>query len=248
MLKPEAFEGKTVVITGASGGIGGALSEAFVALGSNVVGLDKHPGDTQARAVDITQPDQVADAISELDQIDVLIHAAGITSLGPLAETPLDAIDKVIDVNLRGAIVVTKLALPALTVAQGRIGVLSSVSGFSPLVYRTAYSASKYALHGFFESLRTELVADGVTVTMICPSFVATGIENRAAHRSANDAGGWTTTGEVIESAQLATQIVTALASRKRLLLPSRTARLAWTVSRFLPSRYETLMRRRIQS
>jgi len=236
-----------VVITGAAGGIGQALTAAFSASGADVVGLDRDPGETDAHQVDITEAEQVEVLFRELDRIDVLIHAAGITALGSFADTPLDAIDRVLDVNLRGAIVVTKVALPALVKAQGRIGVLSSVSGFSPLLYRTAYSASKHALHGFFESLRTELVDDGVTVTMICPSFVATGIETRAAHRSDDDSGGWTTTGEVSAPDELARQIVTALTSRQRLLLPSRTARLAWAVSRLAPARYEATMRKRIR-
>ena len=244
----EEFRGATVAITGAAGGIGRALTAAFAAAGSEVIGLDLNPLDSGAVAVDITVPEQVEEALCGLDHIDVLIHAAGITSLGPLAETPLEAIDTVLDVNLRGAIVVTKLALPALIRAKGRIGVLSSVSGFSPLLYRTAYSASKYALHGFFESLRTELIEDGVTVTMICPSFVATGIEDRAAHRAADESGSWSTTGEITDPEQLANQIKESLANRRRLLLPSRTARLAWTLSRLAPGRYEALMRKRIQS
>lgn len=244
----EEFRGATVAITGAAGGIGRALTAAFAAAGSEVIGLDLNPLDSGAVAVDITVPEQVEEALCGLDHIDVLIHAAGITSLGPLAETPLEAIDTVLDVNLRGAIVVTKLALPALIRAKGRIGVLSSVSGFSPLLYRTAYSASKYALHGFFESLRTELIEDGVTVTMICPSFVATGIEDRAVHRAADESGSWSTTGGITDPEQLANQIKESLANRRRLLLPSRTARLAWTLSRLAPGRYEALMRKRIQS
>ena len=235
-----------MVITGAAGGIGRSLAAAFKGLGAEVVGLDKVPGETDSLAVDITRVSDVEAAIGDMDRIDVLIHAAGITALGPFSETPLDAIDRVLDVNLRGAIVVTKVALTGLAEAQGRIGVLSSVSGFSPLLYRTAYSASKHALHGFFESLRAELSDDGVTVTMICPSFVATGIENRAAYRSDDDSGGWTTTGEVSDPNELADQIVAALESRQRLLLPSRTARLAWAVSRLAPARYEATMRKRI--
>ncbi|MDH3306225.1 MAG: SDR family NAD(P)-dependent oxidoreductase [Acidimicrobiia bacterium] len=247
----EAFAGMTVVITGAAGGIGRELCAAFGKEGARVVAIDLEAGSLEAVAeahtIDITDAAAVEAAIGRLERIDVLVHAAGITALGPLAETPLDAIDRVIDVNLRGAIIVTKVALPALQASAGRIGVLSSVSGFSPLLYRTAYAASKHGLHGFFESLRTELVDVGVSVTMICPSFVPTGIENRAAFRATGDTGGWTTTGELTSARALATMIVEAMAARRRLVLPSRTARLAWIVSRLAPARYEAAMRRRIR-
>ena len=184
--------------------------------------------------------------MSGLADIDVLIHCAGITSLGPFVETPLAAFDRVVDVNLRSAVTATSAALPGLISTRGRIGVLSSVSGFSPLLYRTAYSASKHALHGFFESLRAELVGDGVSVTMICPSFVETGIEERAAHRGSGTAGTWTTTGKVMSPDDLAEVIQRALDRRARLVLPSSTARLAYGLSRLAPALYERIMRRRI--
>ena len=248
---PDDFRDSVVVITGAGGGIGIELCDAFARQGALVVAMDLDitafaDRSTEAYVVDITDADAVREVLEPLKHIDVLIHAAGITSLGPFADTPLDAIDRVLDVNLRGAIHVTKFALPGLRAAEGRIGVLSSVSGFSPLLYRTAYSASKHALHGFFESLRAELIDDGVSVTMICPSFVATGIEDRAAHRSESPTGAWTTTGEMTDASRLAGRIVEALLSRKRLVLPSRTARLAWTISRVAPARFEAIMRRRI--
>ena len=248
---PDAFRDSVVVITGAGGGIGIELCDAFSNQGARVVAMDLDitafaARTAEAYVVDITDAGAVQKVLEPLKHIDVLIHAAGITSLGPFADTPLDAIDRVLDVNLRGAIHVTKFALPGLRAAKGRIGVMSSVSGFSPLLYRTAYSASKHALHGFFESLRSELIDDGVSVTMICPSFVATGIEERAAHRSGSPAGAWTTTGEVTDPAHLAAITVGALSRRKRLVLPSRTARLAWAISRVAPARYEALMRRQI--
>lgn len=247
----DAFAGMTVVITGAAGGIGRELCAAFGREGARVVAIDLEAGSvdsaTEAHSVDVTDAAAVEAVLGRLGRIDVLVHAAGITALGPLAETPLAAIDRVLDVNLRGAIIVTKLALPALRASAGRIGVLSSVSGFSPLLYRTAYAASKHGLHGFFESLRSELVDDGVSVTMICPSFVPTGIEDRAAFRATGDAGGWTTTGELTDAGALARVTVEAMAARRRLVLPSRTARLAWIVSRLAPARYEAAMRRRIE-
>jgi len=244
----------TVVVTGAAGGIGRAICREYAGAGARVValdidgaGLDALGSLVEGLVLDVTDPSSTEEAMLSVGPIDVLIHCAGITSLGPFAETPLQAFDHVFDLNVRAAVAVTRSALPGLMARRGRIGVLSSVAGFSPLLYRTAYSASKHALHGFFESLRVELAADGVSVTMVCPSFVDTGIEDRAAHHAPGAAGTWTTTGQVMPPERLAELIRSAVSKRRRLVLPSSTARLAYAVSRISPSSFDRLMRRRIQ-
>ena len=246
-------ESRIAVVTGAAGGIGHAVCRRYLGSGYRVVGLDIDGaglaalGDAvEQMTVDLTDAETADRVVSELGDIDVLIHCAGITSLGPFAETPPAAFDRVLAVNLRSAVTTTRAALPGLSAVGGRIGVLSSVSGFSPLLYRTAYAASKHALHGFFESLRAELVDDGVTVTMICPSFVETGIEERAAHRGSGISGTWTTTGKVISPDHLADLVYRSMDRRARLVLPSSTARLAYVLSRLSPALYERMMRRRI--
>lgn len=248
------FDSQTVVVTGAAGGIGRAICREYADLGARVIGLDIDEagltslGSTVEQvALDITDPVATRQVVGDLGPVDVLIHCAGITSLGPFTETPLAVFDRVLDVNVRAAVAVTGAALPGLIARRGRIGVLSSVAGFSPLLHRTAYSASKHALHGFFESLRAELVDVGVSVTLICPSFVQTGIEERAAHRSPGRAGTWTTTGKVMSPERLAPLIRRALVKRKRLVLPSGTARSAYVLSRVSPTVYAQVMRRRIR-
>ncbi len=84
------------------------------------------------------------------------------------------------EVNLFGAIHLTRPALPALRQSRGLVVAISSVAGYTPLIARTGYAASKHALHGFFESLRTEVAADGIDVMLVCPSFIATGIDRNA--------------------------------------------------------------------
>jgi NAD(P)-dependent dehydrogenase (short-subunit alcohol dehydrogenase family) len=244
----------TVVVTGAAGGIGRAICREYAGAGARVVGLDIDGAGLDALGsliegvvLDLTDPSSTEQAVLAVGPIDVLIHCAGVTSLGPFTETPLQAFDRVFDLNVRAAVAVTRSALPGLIAQRGRIGVLSSVAGFSPLLYRTAYSASKHALHGFFESLRVELAADGVSITMVCPSFVDTGIEDRAAHHAPGAAGTWTTTGQVMSPERLAELIRSAVSKRRRLVLPSSTARLAYLVSRISPSSFDRLMRRRIE-
>lgn len=242
-----------VVVTGAAGGIGQAVCRRYAGFGHRVVGLDIDEvglaalGDgIEQRVVDLTNAEIATRVVHELGDIDVLIHCAGITSLGPFLNTPAAAFDKVLNVNLGAAVTTTRAALPGLISTGGRIAVLSSVSGFSPLLYRTAYAASKHALHGFFESLRAELADEGVSVTMICPSFVETGIERRAAHHGSGISGTWTTTGKVMSPDRLADSIYRSVDRRARLVLPSVTSRLAYGFSRLSPALYERLMRQRI--
>lgn len=240
-----------MLVTGAAGGIGTAVCEELHSLGADVIAADLAVDAGGKRGwptlrMDVTDEDAVRAQVAALGPLDGLVLSHGVTALGPAVEQPMMAVDRVLEVNLRGAIVVTQAALPGLVDRRGRIAVLSSVSGFAPLVHRTAYAASKHGLHGYFESLRAEMVPAGVSVTMVAPSFVATGIEDRAAFRSSGDAGRWTTTGEVVDASHVARALVTGMAERRALVLPSKTAITAYVVSRVAPSVYASMMRRRV--
>ena len=139
-------------------------------------------------------------------------------------------------------------ALPALRQARGLIVAVSSVAGYTPLIARTGYAASKHALHGFFESLRTELAPDGIDVMMVCPSFIATGIDRNAL----GPHGGAATHAQVVVGRRLqpdevADRVFRGAERSRRLLLIGRTARTAWWVSRLAPSLYERIMARKLQ-
>jgi len=244
--------GARVLVTGAAGGIGQAVCGELSRLGCSVVAADLDVDGVAGRGwqslvLDVTDDDAVRREVEALGELDGLVLSHGITALGPALDQPMSAVDRVLDVNLRGAIVVTRHALPGLLQRRGRIAVLSSVSGFAPLVNRTAYSASKHGLHGYFESLRAELVDSGVSVTMVAPAFVGTGLEQRAAFRSDGRAGSWSTTGKVGDAQTVAAAIVDGMAARRRLVLPSRLAVASYAVSRVAPPAYERLMRRRVQ-
>jgi len=249
------WSGLTVVITGAGGGIGSAMCRLSAADGAHVVALDRDVdglsrlGDTVRRSMvlDITDADQVGAAFDSIGRVDVLINNAGVTAIGGFADIGAESFDRVMAVNLAGAVNCTRAALPALLDSKGRIGVMSSVAGFAPLVNRTAYSASKHALHGAFESLRAELAGTGVSVTMVCPSFTATGIETRAVERAGGEAGSWSTTGEILTPERVALATLEGVRKRRRLVLPSRTARLAWAVNRVSPALYDWSMRRSVR-
>lgn len=237
-----------IAVTGASGGIGTAVRAELLNRGHTVVALDLNVDDIsgEAHALDVTNHEHVAQVLADIGPLDGLILAHGLTALGPLIETPLDAITRVIDINLTGAIACAKAALPDLLQRDGYLVVLSSVAGFAPLVHRTAYAASKHGLHGFFDSLRAETVDSGMSVTLVAPSFIETGIEDRAAYRVPGEAGGWSTTGAMLTVEDAARLIVDGMLDRKRLVLPTRTSRMAYLVSRLAPARYEQIMRSRL--
>ena len=263
--RSEASDARVVVITGAAGGIGAALARRFAADGARLALLDLDlerleplardltNGGAQAQpiACDVTSPAACRQAIEQvvarLGGVDVLVANAGITHLGRFSDTEVSVIQRVMDVNFFGSVNITKAALPALIQRRGRIVVMSSIAGIAPLATRTGYSASKHALHGFFESLRTELIRDGVSVTMVCPSFVRTGIGDRAL---GGDGGRptieRTQMGTPAEPDDLADVVVDAVERRRRLVSPFRDARRAALVARFAPRLYDQVMIKRL--
>jgi short-subunit dehydrogenase len=125
--------------------------------------------------------------------------------------------------------------------------VLSSVAGFAPLATRAGYVASKHALQGWFETLRTELARDGVSVTIACPSFVDTGIGRRALGSDGRPAGPDARTGvaRAIDPTAAADAIHRAVRARRRVAWVGREARTAWWLAHWAPSVYERVMLRR---
>lgn len=260
-----ATSDRVVVITGAAGGIGAALARRFVAGGARVALLDLESerldplveelaaagGEALSIVCDVTSLDACRHAIDEVTAhfggVDVMVANAGITHLGSFAETDVGVIKQVMDINFFGSVNITKAALASLVESHGQIVVMSSIAGIGPLVTRTGYSASKHALHGFFESLRTELADDRVGVTMVCPSFVRTGIGDRAL---GGDGGRAkivrSQIGTPVEPDDLAGLIVSAVDRRRRLVFPFREARRAARLARFAPRLYDRVMVKRL--
>jgi short-subunit dehydrogenase len=153
------------------------------------------------------------------------------------------------EVNFFGAVNCTRAALDHLLASRGLIVAVSSVAGYTPLIARTGYAASKHAMHGFFESLRTELAPQGVAVMMVCPSFIATHIDRNALGGDGRPVRhAQLTVGRPLAPEAAAAQIVAAASRRRRQLLVGRTARQAWWLSRFAPGLYERIMARRLRN
>jgi len=263
MARVDSVAGKSVVITGGANGIGRCLalefgrrgarvavldvSEAALAEASEV--LDKAGVEHLSARCDVTDPAECEAAIGAttgaFGGVDVLINNAGITHRSLLADTEAAVLRKVLEVNLFGAINCTQAALPSLKERGGRIVAISSVAGFAPLLGRTGYCASKHAMHGFFDTLRTELQPDGVDVLMVCPSFIATDMDTRALNADGGAKGTRRrAVGKQLRPEDVARAIADATEKRKRMLLLSPVAKASLWLWRVAPRMYERLMLR----
>lgn len=192
-----AFAQQVIWITGASSGIGEALAYAFSQAGATLVlsarrrtELERvcahcaNPERHQIVPLDLADFDAAAVTQRVLDQqgrIDILVNSGGISQRGAVVGTELAVDRRIMEINFFGTIALTKAVLPTmLAQQQGQLVVISSVQGKVSKARRSAYSASKHALHGYFDALRAEVAAAGITVTIICPGYVQTNLSYSA--------------------------------------------------------------------
>ena len=186
------FDGKTVVITGASSGIGESCARKFVAEGARVVlaarsaeplqRLVEEFGRDVAHAVPTDVSDRaacerlVSETTSRFGSLDILVNNAGFNSRGPLEELPIDTMLQILHVNLRGPMMLTKLVLPTMrSQDSGTIVNVASLAGRFPLDDEATYSATKFALRAFSFALAEELRETNVRVSVVSPGPVETG-------------------------------------------------------------------------
>ncbi|MDF1505420.1 SDR family oxidoreductase [Roseisolibacter sp. H3M3-2] len=197
------FRGLAVLLTGASSGIGRALARqlaeqgAWLALAARTrdeleeVAAECRAAGAAAGARAVAIPTDVADeaqcraaverAVAEFGRLDVLVANAGISMWARFdALRDLEGLERIMRVNYFGAVYCAFHALPHLKRARGRIVAVSSLTGKTGVPTRTGYAASKHAMAGFFDSLRIELADEGVSVTVVYPGFVATGVRRHA--------------------------------------------------------------------
>ncbi|MFJ6987221.1 MULTISPECIES: SDR family NAD(P)-dependent oxidoreductase [unclassified Streptomyces] len=173
---------ETVLVTGAAGGIGGAVAARFVRDGHRVLGLDRDtpdlPGVTPLRA-DVTDEDQVASAVRAAEAaagpVGVLVNCAGVTSGRPLHETPPDAWEAVLRVNLTSVYLVTRAVLPGMVEAgAGAVVTIGSVLHRTAAPGLPAYAAAKGAVAALTRQLAVDYGRYGISFVTVSPGWVRT--------------------------------------------------------------------------
>jgi short-subunit dehydrogenase len=246
------FNNKVVAITGGSDGIGLALVDALIKLGAKVATCGRNQDklyDLQVRHSGLPLHTIVADVSSESDcknfinstienfgGIDILINNAGISMRALLKDVDVEVIKKVMDINFFGSVYCTKLALPSIIERKGTIVGISSIAGFRGLPGRNGYSASKFALNGFLESLRTEMMNEEVNVLTVCPGFTSSNIRNAALNSKGQSQGeSPMDEGKMMTSEECATHILNAIEKRKRTLVLTFTGKQIVFINKFFP-------------
>ncbi|NVK51114.1 MAG: SDR family oxidoreductase [Cyclobacteriaceae bacterium] len=185
-------------ITGASSGIGEACAKKFSAEGYQVILSSRNESELKRVQSSCLYPDKVkilpldladqsnyeqkvAEAISLFGKVDILLHNGGISQRSLIKETGLEVDRKLMEVNFFGTVALTKAILPYFIQRKsGHFAVVTSLVGKFASPYRSAYAASKHALHGFFDTLRAEHYKDHIAVTLICPGFIRTQVSVNA--------------------------------------------------------------------
>lgn len=253
------FNAKVIVITGGSDGIGRALIDVLIPLGAKIAtcarNYDKlynlqlqYPNVLlHTMACDVSNENdcrRFIDSVIEIfGHIDILINNAGISMRSLFNDVEVEVMRKVMDVNFFGAVYCTKFALPSILESQGIIVGVSSTAGYRGLPGRSGYSASKFALRGWLEALRSELIHSGVHVMWVSPGFTASNIRNAALNEKGQFQGESPIDENKLMSAEeCANYIIRAIEKGKRTLVLTPSGKLAVFMNKFFPSWSDKLM------
>lgn len=245
---------KVVVVTGATSGIGQACSLIFGKAGAKIwitgrsrVKLDEtllllqkegvECGGEVCDAAKAEHSEKMAhDVIRHYGKIDILINNAGISMRALFRDLDLKVFHQVMDINFWGTVYATKYCMEEIIRNKGAIIGVSSINGFRGTPARTAYTASKFAMNGFLEALRTEVMKLGVHVLVVCPGFTASNIRNNALTADGSPQKESPRDEEKMMTAeQVAESILKALIKRKRDLVLTRQGKLASFLNKWVP-------------
>lgn len=248
------LKGKVVIITGGTSGIGEACAVIFGKEGAKIVitGRNREKLDLSSKTLkengiefltvladaglEADNKRMVDEALKTFGRIDILINNAGISMRALFQELDLDVFRKVMDTNFWGAVYATKYCLPAIIETKGSVIGISSINGFRGTPARTAYTASKYAMNGFFEALRTEVMHEGVHVMVAAPGFTASNIRNNALTAHGETQGeSPRDEGKMMTPIQVAEEILKATKRRKRDLVLTAQGKVVVFLNKWMP-------------
>ncbi|MGY0485745.1 SDR family oxidoreductase [Streptomyces sp. WG-D5] len=177
----------TALVTGASSGIGAAVAAALVRRGYTVYGTSRDPRKVAAPVpgveylpLDLADEESIEALARSVGEVDVLVNNAGESQSGPFEELPMDAVRRLFQLNVFGAVRLSQLLLPGMRERRrGRVVMVGSMLASFPLAYRSSYVASKAAIKGFASAARREYAPYGVGITTVEPGSIATGISER---------------------------------------------------------------------
>lgn len=250
----QPVERKVVCITGVSSGIGWALALHFARKGYAIGGMARNqeklrelevliqPMGVPVKMVvgDVAMKEDcertVQSWFQSFGKIDVLINNAGISMRALFQDTQTEVLEKVMATNFWGTVYMTHAALPYVLKSKGVVAGISSVAGFKGLPARTGYSASKFAMHGFFEALRIEHLHSGVGVVLVCPGFTASNIRQTALSADGS-AQGESPRDEaaMMQPEEVAEAVFKAIDKRKAFTVLTTQGKLTYWMNKFFP-------------
>jgi len=257
----DQMQDKVVVITGGSDGIGKALVELYLNKGAKVATCARNyqklyqlqSANTGKplfiHATDVSKEIDckgfIDAVIKEFGTIDILINNAGVSMRALVQDVDFETIKRVMDINFWGTVYCTKFALDYIIKNKGTIVGVSSIAGYRGLPGRSGYSASKYAVNGWLEALRTELLESGTNVMWVCPGFTSSNIRNAALNSKGESQGeSPMDEGALMSSEECAVHIANAIQKRKRTLVLTFTGKRAVFMNKFFPALADKLVRK----
>ena len=259
---------KAIWITGASSGIGRACAEVYANKGYRVVLSSRRKESLEKAAEEICSSGKVSkenliiipldlaensnynpvvsEVLNEIGSLDVMLHAGGISQRSLAIDTSVDVDRRVMEIDYFGTVALTKALLPHFTENKsGQFVVITSLMGLFSSPLRSGYCGAKHALHGFFESLRAEVYDQGISISMVCPGFIATDISLNAVVGDGSKQGTMDEkTGAGMTPLECAKRLYKGVRKKKALILIGRSEILAVYVGRFFPGLLRRIIRK----